>query len=248
MARFPGKRKRRRRAGAVPQRPRPALLADEPLAALRLAAGALRHPPVPGPRPRAGPGRRADRGRGGGDRRRARPGAGADRSDPASPSRSPTRTSTWRSSGCSARRSARSRASSTPAARATTRSPPTSRWSVGAASRRAMRLCAAAMERLLGLAEAHRDWPMPGYTHLQRAQPVYLGHHLLAYFWMLSRDARRFAFAAESASVMPLGSGALAGRQLADRRGRSSPPSSASPGSPRTRSTAPPTATSSSTT
>ena len=52
---------------------------------------------------------------------------------------------------------------------------------------------------------------MPGYTHLQRAQPVYLGHHLLAYFWMLSRDARRFAFAAESASVMPLGSGALAG-------------------------------------
>jgi argininosuccinate lyase len=82
---------------------------------------------------------------------------------------------------------------------------------VNAASRRAMRLCAAAMERLLGLAETHRDWPMPGYTHLQRAQPVYLGHHLLAYFWMLSRDARRFGFAAESASVMPLGSGALAG-------------------------------------
>ncbi len=82
---------------------------------------------------------------------------------------------------------------------------------VGTASRRAMRLCAAAMERLLALAETHRDWAMPGYTHLQRAQPVYLGHHLLAYFWMLSRDARRFAFAAESASVMPLGSGALAG-------------------------------------
>ena len=82
---------------------------------------------------------------------------------------------------------------------------------VGAASRRAMRLCAAAMERLLHQAEAHRDWPMPGYTHLQRAQPVYLGHHLLAYFWMLSRDVRRFAFAAGSSSVMPLGSGALAG-------------------------------------
>jgi argininosuccinate lyase len=82
---------------------------------------------------------------------------------------------------------------------------------VSAASRRAMRLCAAAMERLLALAETHKDWPMPGYTHLQRAQPVYLGHHLLAYFWMLSRDARRFGFAAESASVMPLGSGALAG-------------------------------------
>jgi argininosuccinate lyase len=82
---------------------------------------------------------------------------------------------------------------------------------VKAASHRAMRLCAAAMEGLLALAETHKDWPMPGYTHLQRAQPVYLGHHLLAYFWMLSRDARRFGFAAESASVMPLGSGALAG-------------------------------------
>jgi argininosuccinate lyase len=82
---------------------------------------------------------------------------------------------------------------------------------VNAASRRAMRLCGAAMEALLGLAETHKDWPMPGYTHLQRAQSVYLGHHLLAYFWMLSRDARRFGFAADSASVMPLGSGALAG-------------------------------------
>ena len=57
----------------------------------------------------------------------------------------------------------------------------------------------------------HRDWPMPGYTHLQRAQPVYLGHHLLAYFWMLARDVLRFQFALDSASVMPLGSGALAG-------------------------------------
>ena len=67
------------------------------------------------------------------------------------------------------------------------------------------------MERLLALAEAHRDWPLPGYTHLQRAQPVYLGHHLLAYFWMLARDVLRFQFALDSASVMPLGSGALAG-------------------------------------
>ena len=52
---------------------------------------------------------------------------------------------------------------------------------------------------------------MPGYTHLQRAQPVYLGHHLLAYFWMLARDVLRFQFALDSAGVMPLGSGALAG-------------------------------------
>jgi argininosuccinate lyase len=76
---------------------------------------------------------------------------------------------------------------------------------------RAIELAGAAMERLLELAERHRDWPMPGYTHLQRAQPVYLGHHLLAYFWMLARDVLRFQFALDSASVMPLGSGALAG-------------------------------------
>ena len=52
---------------------------------------------------------------------------------------------------------------------------------------------------------------LPGYTHLQRAQPVYLGHHLLAYLWMLERDAIRFGFAARSTMPMPLGSGALAG-------------------------------------
>jgi len=68
-----------------------------------------------------------------------------------------------------------------------------------------------AMAELLDLAKAHADWPMPGYTHLQRAQPVYLGHHLLAWFWMLSRDADRFARAREAAAVMPLGTGALAG-------------------------------------
>ncbi|HVC07095.1 MAG TPA: argininosuccinate lyase [Solirubrobacterales bacterium] len=82
---------------------------------------------------------------------------------------------------------------------------------VQAHSLRAIELSGVAMERLLGLAERHRDWPMPGYTHLQRAQPVYLGHHLLAYFWMLARDVLRFQFALDSAGVMPLGSGALAG-------------------------------------
>jgi argininosuccinate lyase len=82
---------------------------------------------------------------------------------------------------------------------------------VRAHSLRAIELTRAAMERLLELALAHRDWPMPGYTHLQRAQPVYLGHHLLAYFWMLARDTLRFELALDSAGVMPLGSGALAG-------------------------------------
>jgi argininosuccinate lyase len=67
------------------------------------------------------------------------------------------------------------------------------------------------MKTLLDRAEEHIDWPMPGYTHLQRAQPVYLGHHLLAYFWMLARDRARFAFAEREASRLPLGAGALAG-------------------------------------
>jgi argininosuccinate lyase len=67
------------------------------------------------------------------------------------------------------------------------------------------------MTTLLDLAERHRDWPMPGYTHLQRAQPVYLGHHLLAYFWMLRRDVTRFKAAAAATGELPLGSGALAG-------------------------------------
>src|ERR1700680_3427442 len=53
----------------------------------------------------------------------------------------------------------------------------------------------ALMKTLLDRAEEHIDWPMPGYTHLQRAQPVYLGHHLLAYVWMLQRDRSRFAVA-----------------------------------------------------
>jgi argininosuccinate lyase len=69
------------------------------------------------------------------------------------------------------------------------------------------RLMAALVER----AEQHLDWAMPGYTHLQRAQPVYLSHHLLAYFWMLDRDRRRFAFAESQCGQLPLGAGALAG-------------------------------------
>jgi argininosuccinate lyase len=66
-------------------------------------------------------------------------------------------------------------------------------------------------ETLIGLAESHLDWPMPGYTHLQRAQPVYLSHHLLAYVWMLVRDRGRFRAVLDSAGVLPLGAGALAG-------------------------------------
>jgi argininosuccinate lyase len=76
----------------------------------------------------------------------------------------------------------------------------------------------ALMEALLARAREHRDWAMPGYTHMQRAQPVYLSHHLLAYFWMLSRDASRFAFARSQAGTLPLGAGALAGVGFATDR------------------------------
>jgi argininosuccinate lyase len=69
----------------------------------------------------------------------------------------------------------------------------------------------ALMATLIDVAEAHIDWPMPGYTHLQRAQPVYLGHHLLAYVWMLARDRERLRFAAAQTADLPLGAGALAG-------------------------------------
>jgi argininosuccinate lyase len=64
---------------------------------------------------------------------------------------------------------------------------------------------------LLDLAEANTATVFPGYTHLQRAQPVLLAHHLLAYFEMLDRDQERFAVAFERADELPLGSGALAG-------------------------------------
>ena len=64
---------------------------------------------------------------------------------------------------------------------------------------------------LLQLAEANQDVIMPGYTHLQQAQPVLLAHHLLAYFDMLQRDKERFRDCLNRTDVLPLGSGALAG-------------------------------------
>jgi argininosuccinate lyase len=66
-------------------------------------------------------------------------------------------------------------------------------------------------ETLLDLADAQRKVVMPGYTHLQRAQPVLFAHHLLAYFEMFERDRRRFRDCLVRTDVMPLGSGALAG-------------------------------------
>lgn len=66
-------------------------------------------------------------------------------------------------------------------------------------------------EGLLGLAEAHADTIMPGFTHLQTAQPVTFGHHMLAWFEMLSRDYERLVDCRKRTNRMPLGSAALAG-------------------------------------
>jgi len=67
---------------------------------------------------------------------------------------------------------------------------------------------------LVAVALAHPDAIMPGYTHLQRAQPVLLGHHLLAYHDMLARDRERYAGCLHRTDVLPLGSGAIAGTTL----------------------------------
>ena len=69
----------------------------------------------------------------------------------------------------------------------------------------------ATMEALVEIAEAYRDVILPGYTHLQRAQPVLLSHHLLAHYGALLRDLRRLEAAREAANVSPLGAAALGG-------------------------------------
>ena len=90
---------------------------------------------------------------------------------------------------------------------------------VRAHAERAERLLLEVMGVLAGLAERHLDWALPGYTHLQRAQPVYLSHHLLAHFWRFSRDRRRFGLCADATRELPLGAGALAGVNFeTDRR------------------------------
>src|ERR671937_1842961 len=59
------------------------------------------------------------------------------------------------------------------------------------------------MATIVSVAERHLDWRLPGYTHLQRAQPVYLSHHLLAYFWKFRRDVDRFEFCMRASDSMP---------------------------------------------
>ena len=68
-----------------------------------------------------------------------------------------------------------------------------------------------AMRALVEVAEANNGLILPGYTHLQRAQPILLSHHLLAHFWALERDLKRLDAAREAANVSPLGAAALGG-------------------------------------
>ena len=77
-----------------------------------------------------------------------------------------------------------------------------------------VRLSSGLIEVLAQRALEHKDSVMPGYTHLQRAQPVSLGYHLLAHGWALLRDARRFEAARAAADESALGAGALAGTTL----------------------------------
>ena len=74
------------------------------------------------------------------------------------------------------------------------------------------------LSALVAMVQRHRDEVLPGYTHLRRAQPLLWAHYLLAYFEMFRRDYRRLQFCLESADVMPLGSGALAGTGLSPDR------------------------------
>ncbi len=72
-----------------------------------------------------------------------------------------------------------------------------------------------AQRALIELADKYPNAPLPGYTHLQKAQPILFAHFLLAYFQMLSRDRERFAEILPRVNVLPLGSGALAGTNFA---------------------------------
>jgi argininosuccinate lyase len=85
---------------------------------------------------------------------------------------------------------------------------------VGEACREAVAAIDGLAVAILDLAEAEADTLVPGYTHLQRAQPVTVGHHLLAWVEMLDRDRARFRAAAAQAAPSPLGAGALAGSTL----------------------------------
>jgi len=91
-------------------------------------------------------------------------------------------------------------------------------WALGAIER-ADAAVRELQSALLAQAQAAGDALMPGYTHMQRAQPILLAHWLLSHFWPLQRDRQRLAGCAERAAVLPLGAGAIAGTPLKIDRG-----------------------------
>lgn len=73
-------------------------------------------------------------------------------------------------------------------------------------------------DSILSQAKEHMTTLMPGYTHLQRAQPISFAHHILTYFWMLQRDKERFQDSLKRINILPLGAGALAGTTFSINR------------------------------
>ena len=124
---------------------------------------------------------------------------------------STSRTSTSTSRRAWSRSPATPASGCTPAARATTRSRPT--CASGCATRSIVvgALLGALQRALVELASAHTETILPGFTHLQVAQPVSFAHHLLAYVEMFSRDAERMAEVRARTNRLPLGAAALAG-------------------------------------
>ena len=92
-------------------------------------------------------------------------------------------------------------------------------WTLGAIQR-ADAAVAMVQQALVAQAEAAGDLIIPGYTHVQRAQPILLAHWLLSHFWPLQRDRERLADCAKRTAVLPLGSGAIAGTPLKVEIGR----------------------------
>ena len=142
-----------------------------------------------------------------------------------------TRTSTWRSSGGSPRSPARS-AGTLHTARSRNDQVATdvalfTRDAAGTAAQGDARRSRAT---LVDVAERHLDWPLPGYTHLQRAQPVYLAHHLLAYVWMLAARPRADALRRRADGDAPARRGRAGRGELRDRPRRRRRASSASRG------------------
>ena len=125
-----------------------------------------------------------------------------------------SRTSTPTSSAASASSSARTRATCTPAAAATTRSRSTSGSSSSPPAIAPTPRSRGSQRALVARGREHERTILPGYTHLQRAQPVSLAHHLLAHVETLGRDRERLAEVRRRAAISPLGSGALAGTTL----------------------------------